>query len=425
MSRSTEQESRAEVCIVGGGIGGLAAALLSARSGRKTILLEKSSRAGGLARSRVLDGFVFNAGPRALYTRGFSLQFFRRLGVSVAGHPVGSDGAWWRFEGRIRRLPAGFRATLQSGLLPGELWELARAYGKLEAVSVAKENRSAAEWIVGHSRRSKVRALLAGLARLSTYGDEGSLEMSAVARQLLLARGGVQYIDGGWQSIVEQLQRLAAAAGVQFRSSAAVQSLEAQGKTWRLALADGNKVSTNQIILAVPPTAAAAITQSRQLGDFAAAASPIRAACLDIALRRLPVASRTFLMDCDRRSYLSVHSSFARLAPEGGALIHCLRYAPDTDADQATLRPELEEMLDEFQPGWRRELARARFLPDMSVSAAAPGPSRPRFPGCALAELPGVFVCGDWVDSDHLLLDGVLSSVEQCVGALGVARQAA
>jgi hypothetical protein len=47
---------------------------------------------------------------------------------------------------------------------------------------------------------------------------------------------------------------------------------------------------------------------------------------MDIALRRLPRPERAIVFGMDRPIYLSAHSEFGRLAPEGGAVVHLLRY---------------------------------------------------------------------------------------------------
>jgi hypothetical protein len=67
----------------------------------------------------------------------------------------------------------------------------------------------------------------------------------------------------------------------------------------------------------------------------------------------------------------SVHSAYAKLAPKDGALIHVAKYlgtsiAPKPREDQ----PELEELLDLMQPGWRQVLLKKRPLPSMVVSNA-------------------------------------------------------
>ena len=60
----------ARVAIVGGGIGGLAAAAFAARAGAQVTVFERLSEPGGRARTRDDHGFAFNMGPHALYVGG-------------------------------------------------------------------------------------------------------------------------------------------------------------------------------------------------------------------------------------------------------------------------------------------------------------------------------------------------------------------
>src|SRR5262249_32544468 len=68
--------------------------------------------------------------------------------------------------------------------------------------------------------------------------------------------------------------------------------------------------------------------------------------------------------------YFSVHSATARLAPEGGALIHLGWYVGDDAPDAKTVEHRLEGVLDRLQPGWRDLIVERRFLPRMTVVSA-------------------------------------------------------
>jgi hypothetical protein len=55
-------------------------------------------------------------------------------------------------------------------------------------------------------------------------------------------------------------------------------------------------------------------------------AKPVCMACLDVALSHLPDKDALFALGVDRPLYFSVHSVYAELAPEGGALIHVAKF---------------------------------------------------------------------------------------------------
>ena len=75
------QESHYEVVVVGGEPEGIAAALASARSGKKTLLLEKGPVLGGLWTLGWLNFFDMNQGPEGeLLTQGIFKEFYDALG---------------------------------------------------------------------------------------------------------------------------------------------------------------------------------------------------------------------------------------------------------------------------------------------------------------------------------------------------------
>lgn len=65
--------------VVGGGITGLTTAVEIERQGRGAALLESSGQTGGLCRSFIMDGVVFDIGPHMLMTR-----LHERSGVYLA-----------------------------------------------------------------------------------------------------------------------------------------------------------------------------------------------------------------------------------------------------------------------------------------------------------------------------------------------------
>jgi phytoene dehydrogenase-like protein len=149
----------------------------------------------------------------------------------------------------------------------------------------------------------------------------------------------------------------------------------------------------------------------------------VRAACLDLALASLPDPRATFALGMDRPLYLSVHSAAARLAPEGGALVHAARYLDPSEPEDAERdRGEIERVLDLVQPGWREQVVHKRFLPHLVVThglvTAARGATAGR-PGPEVPGTRGLYVAGDWVGPEGQLADASLASArraaESCV----------
>ena len=72
-----------DAIVVGGGIAGLTAAAYLARSGQKTLLIEKNHELGGLVNTFARNGFHFEAGVRALEDAGIILPMLRDLGITI------------------------------------------------------------------------------------------------------------------------------------------------------------------------------------------------------------------------------------------------------------------------------------------------------------------------------------------------------
>ncbi|MGC9311242.1 MAG: phytoene desaturase family protein [Sediminispirochaetaceae bacterium] len=72
-----------DVLVVGGGMAGLTAAAYLSRGGYKVILTEKNGVCGGLVNSFTRDGFLFDAGVRALEDAGIILPMLKDLDIDL------------------------------------------------------------------------------------------------------------------------------------------------------------------------------------------------------------------------------------------------------------------------------------------------------------------------------------------------------
>src|SRR5262249_11547944 len=191
--------------------------------------------------------------------------------------------------------------------------------------------------------------------RLATYANAPETMSAGLAiRQLQMAiASSVSYLDGGWQTLVDGLGACAEGHGVRIRTAAAVAAPErtAHGPIPGTGLRDGSPVRASAVVLALDAPAASALLPDGPVRRYAAAATPVLAACLDVGLSRLPRPRVTFALGIDEPSYYSVHSAVARLAPDGAAVIPVARYLGDAPPGPKLPEHHVEGGLDPLQPG--------------------------------------------------------------------------
>ncbi len=419
----TEETSGLDVAIVGGGLGGLTAAALLARQGRRVAVFEKAPRLGGRGATQVESGYSFNLGPHALYRAGDAIRILRSLGIEPRGGMPSQVGGFAVRQGRKHALPAGFLSLLSTDLLgvAGKI-DAARALAGLPRVAAAPvDDVSWSDWCAGYARDPIARELLTAIVRLSTYTNApDQLSAGAAIRQLQLALSeNVLYLDGGWQTMVDGLSEAARAAGAEVRASARVDAVRVGSGRARIEV-DGESVEAAKVILALPPKAAADLVEgdvSTTLAEWAAAQQPVRAACLDLGLKTLPRSRNVFALGIDEPLYFSVHTAAARLAESGKAVVQVAKYLPVGEpVDAGSVEAELEALADLVQPGWRDYLEERRFLPEMVVTHAVVEARRGGYAGRPGPAVPGaedLFVVGDWVGAEGMLADASFASAER------------
>jgi phytoene dehydrogenase-like protein len=185
-------------------------------------------------------------------------------------------------------------------------------------------------------------------------------------------------------------------------------------------LRDGAQLGAADVVLAVPAPDAARLLgrwSDSPLGQTLQRLVPAQVACLDVALARLPDPRYPVVFDLEEPRFLSVQSMFARVAPEGGAVIHAVKQLdPRAASDPHQDRADLERLLDRLQPGWREAVVERRFLPHMPGTSALPLASSGGLagrPGYRADDIPNVYFAGDWVGPRGFLVDASLDSARE------------
>jgi phytoene dehydrogenase-like protein len=354
---------------------------------------------------------VLNQGPHAVFRTGAGSDVLGRLGIALHGaSPPAAVAGYREATGELAVLPTSASSLLRSPLLrvgdKARLGRLLTTLPKLDAAALASQ--SAAGWIRSLGLKPDGAAILSTLMRVATYaGDLNVISADAAVGQLqLVVEGNVLYVDGGWQTLVDGLVAGASTAGVRLLGGERVVAVAAGAHgTWTVT-APTRTVRASSVVLAPgSPDAVRALC-----GDVPqwVLGSPATAACLDLGLRRVPASQIAFGLD--EPLYLSMHSPRACLSPAGGALVHVMRYGARTSGQD---RAQLWTLAARCGIA-EEDVVVERFLHEMTVCHALPlpGAGLEGRPGIGAANLPGVFLAGDWVGPVGLLADAALSSGE-------------
>jgi glycine/D-amino acid oxidase-like deaminating enzyme len=409
-----DASSRA-VVIVGGGLSGLSAAVHLGRSGIPAVLFDEATEIGGRARTQRCLGFYLNYGPHRLYEGGAAVRALRRLGVPIEGAARGPNGGYAVWRGQRFTLPVGFCSLLATGLLgPRAKQEVGRLLASIPTVDIAPLDRvSFSDWLRTRVDDPDAIQLVQAFARSATYSDEPDrLSASAALEQLRLSmNGAVLHLHEGWGALVARLRQAAVASGVHVARGRVVEVNVDGAQASSVTLADRSCVAVRAVVIATGPRAAKEL-----LGDVAQidhTAAPIRVAAFDVALDRVPRARTVFAVGIDEPWFFSVDSSIARVAPQGGAVVHVAKCLPAGHTGTPRDERQLERALDLLQAGWRDALVFRRFLPSVIVSHALVGAETGGFsgrPSGRVQALRNVFLAGDWIGPVGQLADASVAS---------------
>ncbi|KGX86281.1 phytoene desaturase family protein [Pontibacillus marinus] len=405
-----------DVVIVGGGLAGYVAANYLGKTSLNILLLEKGKKLGGRARTDVLKGQYFNIGPHALYKKGRAKPILDELDIHISGQSPKLNGVLVGEDQEYKApfTPGGLFSTRFLNWRERMEW-----IGVLARINKIDINELATItyqlWVQQNVRSSNVQQLLYILARIATYCHAPEkVSAKIILSHIQRVNGGVIYLDGGWQFMIDQLHNQAIMAGVEVQKKSHVKQIVTREEDLtELQLSNGETINAERVIFTgSPQDMKGIITDGEESIQLAERIEPVKAATLDVALSTLPNPKKKFAVGLNDPLYFSVHSGYARLSEDNkGIVLHVLKYLhPDEDLDHRKIKEELEQFLERMQPGWKEYKITSRLLPAMTVNQRLPKvEDKGEFTKSMLFSRP-IYVAGDWASPDSMLSEAAITS---------------
>jgi oxygen-dependent protoporphyrinogen oxidase len=409
---SVDEKNRTRrVVVIGGGVTGLAAAHRLFEKGGDAfgvLLLEASSRLGGVVRTYQRDGFLLEGGPDSFISeKPAALELARRLGL--ASHVIGTNEAYRRsFVARGSRLyptPPGFQLLAPSRLGPLVTSPLFSLRGKARmALDLVLPRRAATneddESLADFVRRRLGREALERIAQPMAGGVHTAdpellslratfprfVEMERGHRSVILAlwrasrrervngagraASGARYslflsFDRGMQTLTDALAARLPADSIRLNTRAESLSYDAATRRWRVTTDKGETHDADALVVALPAHAAARLVRGTdaRLAEELDAIPYASTATVNLAYRRASIAHPLdgfgfVVPHAERRATIACSFSsvkFEGRAPAGHVLLRAFvggalqpeTFALDEDRMVAAVRRDLRDLLGE------------------------------------------------------------------------------
>lgn len=404
-----------DVVIVGGGLAGYVAANCLAESDLSILLLEKGSTIGGRARTNKKKDQYLNLGPHAFYKRGKGKTILEELGIQLAGNSPKLDGILVEID-----------IEYAAPFTPSELFSTRLLHWKeriewvtamLKVCSLDTEKLAGLtfeQWVQQTARFEKVQSLLYALGRLATYCHAPEkVSAKVIVAHMKTVMGGVLYLDGGWQTMIDQLHNKAVISGVQVQTQTAVKQISRVDDHLKVNLSKDEEILAKYVICTTDPHELEKMISEDV--PFFSKTTAVKGATLDVALSELPDPKRLFAMGLSDPIYFAVHSNYARLSKDGkSAVLHVFKYHhPDDVIDSKKIQMKLEQFLEQMQPGWRKYLITSRYLPNIIVNQRLPRVGDEYKLQRSATDIPGLYIAGDWASPHFILAEGAIRSGKQ------------
>jgi len=273
------------VAVIGGGFGGIAAALRARAKGHDVTLVDRCPRLGGRAQVFEKDGYRHDAGPTVLTAPFLFDELFELFGKRIADYvDIVPLPLWYRFHfqdgdtfdyggnleqtlAEIARIhppdAAGYKALLEQSRRIYDVGFTALADAPFHRFSFMLKQiphllrlgayRSVWQMVARHVQHDKIRQafsiqpLLVGGNPFDTTSIYGLIHFLERAH-------GVHFAMGGTGALVDALGRLMSEQGITVKLNTTVASIEvAEGKVTAVITDSGERIATDHLVSNTDP----------------------------------------------------------------------------------------------------------------------------------------------------------------------------
>jgi 1-hydroxycarotenoid 3,4-desaturase len=271
--------------VIGGGIGGLAAAIDAAAHGFAVQVLEKDARLGGKACGHRVGNIDFDSGPTVMTMPWVFQELARRAGRELSDYVTLEHAEvlarhMWPDGSQLDLFADPARSTEAIGTFAGQaeanafvqfckhvqrtyeavegpfirsqrptLWQLTRYVGSRGPGIVAAVDAHRTMWqaLESHFQDPRLRQLF---GRYATYVGSSPFEAPATLNLIAHVEGsGVWRVLGGMRALVDGLVRLATDVGVEFSTDCTIEHIEHDaGGVSGVRLETGSSIAADAVI---------------------------------------------------------------------------------------------------------------------------------------------------------------------------------